>query len=340
MATSTSTLTYASAAEMSKDRDTAVDKRFRSVYRFTVGGKAHARWRTSSGTLQDDADDSGGIRYADASAADRASAGRPRHLSQRDALTGLFNRYWFQEQLEQWVARASRSGQPASLLYLDLDDFKCINDTYGYGFGDVVLTSVAMEISFRLQGKEILARLGGDEFALLVADAGKQEAEAIAGLLLKSMEQMSITCNGVPLRLTASVGVATFPGDAGNSEELLACAEIAMYEAKSTGKNTWRAYHPDNSVIKDAVQRRFWDDRLQHALEHGLLRTHLQGIYDISTRCLSHMEVLLRMQDADDPALLVMPDMFIPPAEKSGRILAVDRWVIGESVRLLSRSPE
>ncbi|MFO1386198.1 MAG: EAL domain-containing protein [Chitinivorax sp.] len=268
----------------------------------------------------------------------RRAAERLVFLAERDSLTGLFNRYRFQEELSRMLFDADRHKSSVALLFFDLDEFKYINDTFGHGAGDNMLIRVAQEISGQIRRNEILCRLGGDEFALLVPGADETEMTILADRLVRAVEQITFGYEGQSLRLGTSVGVALFPQHASNGEELIANADMAMYQAKAAGKNTWRIYRPDQNIAREMVDRWSWKERIQQALDNNLLQLHFQGIFHTDDRRLSHLEVLVRMRDEQDPDKLIPPSQFIPVAEKTGKILDIDRWIIRESIKLLATS--
>lgn len=268
----------------------------------------------------------------------RRAAERLVFLAERDSLTGLFNRYRFQEELSRMLFDADRHKSSVALLFFDLDEFKYINDTFGHGAGDNMLIRVAQEISAQIRRNEILCRLGGDEFALLVPGADEAEMTTLADRLVRAVEQITFGYEGQSLRLGTSVGVALFPQHASNGEELIANADMAMYQAKAAGKNTWRIYRPDQNIAREMVDRWSWKERIQQALDNNLLQLHFQGIFHTDDRRLSHLEVLVRMRDEQDPEKLIPPSQFIPVAEKTGKILDIDRWIIRESIKLLATS--
>ncbi|MFO1380926.1 MAG: EAL domain-containing protein [Chitinivorax sp.] len=268
----------------------------------------------------------------------RRAAERLVFLAERDSLTGLFNRHRFQEELARMLFDADRHQTNVALLFFDLDEFKYINDTFGHGAGDNMLVRVAQEISGQIRRNEILCRLGGDEFALLVPGAIEAEMGVLAERLVRAVEQITFAYEGQSLRLGTSVGVALFPQHASNGEELIANADMAMYQAKAAGKNTARIYRPDQNLSREMVDRWSWKERIQHALDNNLLLLYFQGIYHASDRRLSHLEVLVRMRDSQEPDKIVPPGQFIPIAEKTGKIIEIDRWIIHESIKLLATS--
>ncbi len=267
---------------------------------------------------------------------ERQTAEQLIYLAERDAMTGLYNRHRFNEELGSMMAIAQRGGTRLALLYFDLDEFKYVNDTFGHRAGDAMLIRVAGEIAGLARRNEILSRLGGDEFALLVPDASDSVLRVLAERIVRSIALIKFQFEGQSVRLTTSLGIAVFPDHARTVEELVTHADAAMYQAKDAGKNAWRTYRQDLDDSRAMVTRLSWNDRIAHALEHDLLRLNFQGIFNTADNSLEHYEVLVRMQDPDDPALLLTPGQFIPYAEKSGKILDIDRWVIRKSVELLA----
>ena len=269
---------------------------------------------------------------------ERQTAEQLIYLAERDALTGLFNRRRLQEELTRLLAVAERHPTRGALIFFDLDEFKYVNDTFGHRAGDTMLIRIAGEVGALVRRNEILSRLGGDEFALLMPDATEKEAEALAERVVRAIAQIPFRFEGQNFRLTTSLGIALYPEHAINTEDLIAHADAAMYQAKESGKNTWRKYRPDLDTSREMLARLTWNDRISSALENGLLRLHHQGVYYAASGELAHLEVLLRMVDEQDPTRLIMPGHFIHQAEKSGKILDLDRWVIHESIALLAKS--
>jgi diguanylate cyclase (GGDEF)-like protein len=270
---------------------------------------------------------------------ERQTAEQLVYLAERDSLTGLYNRHRFQDELGRLIADADRRKTQGALLFFDLDEFKYVNDTFGHRAGDAMLIRVAGEVGTLIRRNEFFSRLGGDEFAILLPDATEREAEALAERVVRAVSQVPFRFEGQNLRLTASLGIAFYPQHAANAEELIAHADAAMYQAKEAGKNAWRTYRPDLDPSRTMVTRLSWNERIAHAVENDLLVLHFQGVYHAQGGGISHLEVLVRMQDKDRPGEIIMPGHFIPFAEKSGKILDIDRWVIRESIALLASSP-
>ncbi|HEX8874044.1 MAG TPA: EAL domain-containing protein, partial [Nitrosospira sp.] len=261
------------------------------------------------------------------------------YMAERDPLTGLYNRHRFQQQLENLIASSIRNQTRFALLYFDLDDFKYINDTFGHRAGDMVLVRAAGEISSILRHIEMFARLGGDEFAILSVIHQSVDISALPARIVDAIASIPLQLRDTSVHLTSSVGVAIFPEHGENAEDLVAHADAAMYQAKNLGKNTWTIYDPSRDSSRAMVHRMSWYNRIGQALERNLFELHFQGVFQAGKKTLSHLEVLIRMRDPGDPDNLIMPGQFIPVAEKNKQILNIDRWVIKQSIELLSRDP-
>ncbi|SEP75647.1 PAS domain S-box-containing protein/diguanylate cyclase (GGDEF) domain-containing protein [Nitrosomonas ureae] len=267
---------------------------------------------------------------------ERQTAQQLLYLAERDPLTGLYNRHRFQEQLESLIANCLRSRGRFALLYFDLDDFKYINDTYGHSAGDTVLVRAAGEISSIIRQIEIFARLGGDEFAILSIIHPEEDINVLPSRIITAISSIPLRFHGRNIRLTSSLGVAIFPEHGETTEDLIAHADTAMYQAKNQGKNTWAIYDSARDDSEAMLQRMTWRSRIAQALEQDLFELHFQGVYLTSDKMLSHIEALIRMRDLERSGHLIMPGQFIPIAEKSGQILDIDRWVVKECIEKLA----
>jgi diguanylate cyclase (GGDEF)-like protein len=270
---------------------------------------------------------------------ERQTAEQLVYLAERDALTGLYNRHRFQQELARTMLESDRHQTRCAVMFFDLDEFKAINDSYGHRAGDALLIRVAGEIGALVRRNEVLARLGGDEFALLLPTAQGREAEILAERVVRAIAQVPFRFEGQSLRVTSSLGIAYYPTHAADADDLVARADVAMYQAKDAGKNTWRIFRADTDADGEMRNRLSWGERISNALEKGLFQLHFQGVYHARDKALSHLEALIRMTDERNPGQLIMPGHFIPLAEKSGRILDIDRWVIREVLRMLAASP-
>lgn len=270
---------------------------------------------------------------------ERQTAAQMLYLAERDTLTGLYNRHRFQMELDRMLAEAARQKHPFALLYFDLDEFKAINDHFGHTAGDALLIRVAGEVSGLTRRHEMLFRLGGDEFAVLMPSADEQQALALAERIVQAIARIPFRLGGQVLHISSSLGIALYPMHAADQEQLVIRADAAMYQAKQAGKNTWRIYSQDLDNTTEMVNRLSWNERLGRALERGLFELHFQGVYHIADRRLAHLEALIRLRD-EDSGELVPPARFIPVAEKSNRILMLDRWVLRQVVALLASHPQ
>lgn len=271
---------------------------------------------------------------------ERQTAEQLIYLAERDSLTGLYNRHRFQEELARALTEAERRNFQVALLFFDLDEFKYINDTFGHRAGDAMLIRVAGEVGTIVRNSELFSRLGGDEFAILASGASPAEAEALAERIVRAISQIPVRFDGHNLRLTTSLGIAFYPEHAASAEELIAHADSAMYQAKEAGKNAWRTYRPELDDSLKMVRHLSWNERINQALEQGLLQLHFQGVYHAHDRTLAHLEALVRMIDPEKPDQLIMPGHFIAHAEKSGKIRDIDRWVISEVIAMLACSEQ
>lgn len=258
-------------------------------------------------------------------------------LAERDALTGLYNRHRFQQELERMVSDCSRRQNTMALLFFDLDEFKHVNDTFGHGVGDLLLQSIAREVGKQVRRHEVLARLGGDEFSVLVPDCNEFEVSRLAERIVATIGAIEFETNGQVLHPSTSVGVAIYPLHATNAQELVAHADSAMYQAKAAGKSTWRVYRPDSDLSRETLTRLSWKDRIVEALACDGFELHFQGIYHTHDRSLAHLEALIRMKDPHNGSGVIMPGQFISHAETTGKIIDIDRWVLRNVIELLGR---
>lgn len=269
---------------------------------------------------------------------ERQTAKQLVYLAERDPLTGLYNRRRFQQELGRALYGTARRGTTGALMLFDLDEFKHINDTFGHQAGDSILLRVAGEISGLIRHTEQFARLGGDEFGVLMPEATPAEVQRLAERIIRSVAQIPFRIDGRAIQLTTSIGIAMYPEHGTEHDELVARADAAMYQAKAAGKNGWRIYRPDLDTSREMIERMSWNRRLEEALNLGNFRLHFQGIYDAHSGELTHMEALVRMLDANANYEEVAPGRFIVFAEKTGRIVDIDRWVIRRAAKTLAQA--
>jgi diguanylate cyclase (GGDEF)-like protein/PAS domain S-box-containing protein len=265
-----------------------------------------------------------------------AARRRIEYLSQHDALTGLANRTRMQEFLDGKLKAAPTLDEPLVMLSIDLDRFKPVNDLLGHAAGDQVLNEVSKRLGQCLRNDDLVARVGGDEFVLVLADmASEDEVEDLCKRLIDGIEQ-PFQVGEHEVFISASIGIAMAPADATLADELLRYADIALYEAKEAGRNTWRFYAGDmNARI---IDRRQLESDLRHAIKHDELRLHFQPRYQIEGRRMVGAEALVRWQHPVRG--LLGPDIFIPIAEDTGLILPLSNWVLHTACMAASTWPE
>ena len=256
------------------------------------------------------------------------------YLATHDALTGLHNRRYFEEAMERDVAESSRLGFSGSVLWLDLDHFKEVNDSLGHAVGDDLLTRVAGELQEETRSYGAVARLGGDEFAMLLPHADGEQALTVATRVVEKLASSAFEIDGHPIRAAASVGIVTYPEDGTLAEDLLARADLAMYAAKEGGRNRVSAYTDSGNTQQRMAARIEGAERVVRALQEERLVLYAQPTRKTSDGSDGPCELLLRMVGED--GTIVEPDDFIPTAERLGIIRDIDRWVVRTAIGMLA----
>lgn len=253
---------------------------------------------------------------------------RMQYQATHDTLTGLGNRWVFQQHLQECMQQAQVTGEPSALLLLDLDNFKAINDGYGHPAGDHVLQEVAKRLKAVLRSQGWLARLGGDEFAVLLPHADADVAAQWAEQILHAM-QAPCAWGQVQLEFGTSIGVGLSPLDARDAPSLMRCADMAMYRAKERGRGNFVFY--EESMGHAMAEKVLLSERLRLALGYGGIQLHYQPQIETATGRVCGVEALLRWTD---PVLgEIPPDRFIPVAESSGLILGLGSYVLDAACR-------
>ena len=245
-----------------------------------------------------------------------------------DALTGLFNRRQVTEALDGAIARAKRTSGTLALLIVDLDRFKQINDSLGHEVGDQVLLDAAERLKASLRQGDLVARVGGDQFALLIHEADHRGAEIAARRVLDAISK-PCAVDGLQFTLTCSIGLALFPSDGDNADELVRHAETAMHRAKLAGRAGFRFHQPRHDA--DLRQRMRLDHAMRQALASHRFRLVYQPQVDLHDGRIVGAEALIRWRDPELGE--VSPGEFIPAAEDSGFIIAIGDWVLTQAVR-------
>ncbi|MBA2475388.1 MAG: EAL domain-containing protein [Actinobacteria bacterium] len=258
--------------------------------------------------------------------------GQLQYLADHDALTGLYNRRRFEEEVLAHVDQAARYGTSGAILTLDLDDFKYVNDTFGHAAGDAVVRGVADLLRGNLRTSDLIARLGGDEFAVLLRQVDLAGARVVAEDLRERVRRFPLGTGGAPLRVTTSIGLTAVGDRQVTGQELLVEADVALYEAKEGGRDAVGVYAPGEGRRGGLQVSLPWVERIRGALEQGRFVLYEQPIVDLQTGRISQHELLLRMREED--GTILAPEVFLPIAERFGLIGAIDRWVIGEAIRL------
>jgi diguanylate cyclase (GGDEF)-like protein/PAS domain S-box-containing protein len=253
------------------------------------------------------------------------------HMAHHDALTGLPNRVMLQARLHQALASARRRDSTVALLFIDLDNFKTINDSLGHHIGDYLLKSVAGRLQHCLREGDEVARLGGDEFVIvLTTPPNTSEAALVANKVLKVLETPFAT-EGHEFHIGGSIGISLYPTDGDTVEQLMQAADTAMYHAKEKGRGNYQFY---TQGLNDAIQRRLVTERqLRQALARGELALHYQPQIDMQNGRIQGVEALLRWHHPERGP--VLPEEFISIAEDTGLILAIGEWTLREACRQL-----
>jgi len=252
-------------------------------------------------------------------------------MANHDSLTGLFNRRRFTEELKKEIIGVMRHGHASALLFVDLDQFKYINDACGHPAGDRLIRKVADELLRSVRQGDVVARFGGDEFAILVRRTDVHGAQSSAETILSNMRRMAHIEDERVFHVHCSIGIAMLTGDNLHFDELINQADIACREAKSAGRNRLALYEFSEDAEKKDAADVGWMNRLRKALDEDAFELRFQPINTIHTGETTHHEVLIRLR-ADD-GTLVSPDAFLPSAMRFGLMTEIDFWMIEHAAK-------
>ena len=251
------------------------------------------------------------------------------HLARHDALTDLPNRLLVRDRMEQAIGHARRDGRQVALLFLDLDNFKTVNDSLGHAAGDELLQEVARRLRETLRDIDTVSRQGGDEFLMVLSEVDDLAAVSTLADQIQQRLAQPFALKGMQIVTSISIGISLYPGDGEDFDTLLKHADLAMYQAKSAGRNAYRFFDPRMNA--DNRERLGLELDLRQALSRDEFVLHYQPIVDLHSGRLLAVEALLRWQHPERGML--WPDRFIAVAEQSGLIVEIGAWVVGEACR-------
>lgn len=247
-------------------------------------------------------------------------------LAHHDTLTGLPNRLLFRDRLTHAINKAGRSRTGVAILFLDLDRFKVINDTLGHDIGDALLIEVAVRLQRQCRQSDTVARLGGDEFIFILEDVGSREDASVVAAKIMAALTEPVYIRGNELNITTSIGIALFPDDSREIEEVLKYADMALYAAKAVGRSNFQFYR--QGIPQTGQQPQFDDQQFRLAIETGQLFLDYLPQYDLSSGTIVGVESLLHWHH---PTMgLLQPDAFIAAAQECGMLAEVSAWQMGE----------
>lgn len=258
------------------------------------------------------------------------------HMARYDALTGLPNRTFFRDQIDKMLAITRHNGKSCAVLFIDLDQFKQVNDTLGHPCGDQLLCAVSDRLRKIIRGSDIVARFGGDEFVVFQSPIRHpREASSLARNIVKQLEE-PYDIDGHRVVVGASIGIAITPNETISADNLLKNADMALYRAKADGRGTWRFFEPDMAVKAQA--RRSLELDLRNAVENGEFKVFYQPLINLKSKRVSTCEALLRWSHPERG--MIPPAEFVPIAEEMGLIIDMGKWVLHQACLEATQWPE
>lgn len=258
------------------------------------------------------------------------------YQAKHDSLTGLINRIEFEQNLSLLLERARRFNEPSALCYIDLDQFKVVNDTCGHAAGDELLRQLSTLLTETTRTEDSVARLGGDEFGLLIAGCNPNDAYRLCSKLRESIADFRFTWDGRIHRVSASIGLVPIDKHSENTTNLMSAADSACYAAKDQGRNRVHVYDINDRELNERRGEMRWISRIEQALEEDRFQLWMQPIVPIRVADSKkrQFEILLRL--IDEEGAIQTPGSFLPAAERYGLSTKIDYWVVGAVVQLLS----
>jgi diguanylate cyclase (GGDEF)-like protein/PAS domain S-box-containing protein len=259
------------------------------------------------------------------------------YQASHDALTGLINRREFENRAERLLSKIRQDESEHALCFMDLDQFKVVNDTCGHAAGDEMLRQLSTVLQETVRDRDTLARLGGDEFGILMEHCSLDDAHRVATTLQKAIQNYQFAWEGHSFKVGVSMGLVPITQTTTNLTELLRDADAACYMAKDKGRNRIHVYRTDDSEIARRHGEMQWVTRIQHALEENRFCLYAQSIVPLDNNTDKHYELLIRM--IDEKGKTIPPGAFLPAAERYNLITQLDRWVVESAFRLLENEP-
>ncbi len=258
------------------------------------------------------------------------------YQASHDLLTGLYNRRKFEENLEEILMNVREEEKQHALFYLDLDNFKIVNDTCGHVAGDELLKQLPALFNEVLRSGDIVARLGGDEFGIILQNCGLKQAANIADKIRQKIKSYRFIWDDKTFEIGVSIGVIGINADNAEMSQILSSADVACYAAKDGGRNRVHIYEPSDEAVSERYGQMHWTARISKALEEERFQLYQQPIVSVSDNRRNHLEILLRMIDENGD--VIPPGAFISAAERYGLMCEIDRWVISNVFKFMGKN--
>jgi diguanylate cyclase (GGDEF)-like protein len=257
------------------------------------------------------------------------------YAAEHDELTGAYNRRRLEEELAFKLREAQEDGSQGAVLFLDLDQFKDVNDSLGHRAGDELLKGLAELLRACMRERDVMARIGGDEFAIILPQTPSTQARAIAQRIEDTIRHHNFLVNRRPVHVTGSIGVAIYPRHGVTPEDLFSNADLAMYQAKAKGRSRVEILRPSRDWRSVSEARLSWRARIVEALEMDKFVLYAQPIRSLQHEGISEYEILLRLPSGGGE--VYTPGQFLDVAEEFGLITGIDRWVLQQSMRIIAQ---